>query len=316
MSTPKPDFPYRAVKNRPYFDGGQVVFHIEPTLKDAFRTSDLGDATASDLRFPFDVLYVYLGTDLGLTFNAGSTRLEGVFMNRRAGGELLMTLVGTLVAEPVHAGERGLESYTFYFGKDDMEVPILTAAAAHLSKAGQEPSLDEHEELEQFTEEDRKDILETWDFHAEERAMQTANIPTVLECVRLATNAMLYVSQYPEDMVDDYQNGFPAGFKEKYGRSDGKTRERTLSKARSAGFTLIKRVGQVFERAEAAEHGDSPAPHLRRAHWRRQVHGPNGSLRKLVWIRAARVQGGAQRERPYLIVGGEVAPTPEQDAAA
>ena len=67
----------------------------------------------------------------------------------------------------------------------------------------------------------------------------------------------------------------------------------------------------VFERALLVEaslegNGDSPTPHLRRAHWRRQAFGSRLSQRKLIWIRAARVLGGAVRERPYLIADGAV----------
>ena len=290
-----------------FFDGGQVVFHIEPRLKEAFQASDLGDATAEDLKFPFDVFYVHLGADLGMTFNAGAARLEGVFINRSQEGQVVMTLAGELVDEPSHWGERGLESFTFHFAKEDLDKPLLLAARAHLEKKSQDPNdIPELADLTGFAEAERNDILETWESHDEERRMHAANVDVVLECVRIAANALLYVSQYPEDMASDYQDGFPAGFREKIERSDGKTRERTLSKARSAGYTLIKRVGQVFERAESAEGGETPSPHLRRAHWRRQAHGPRGSLRKLIWIRAVRVLGGTHRERPYLIVDGAV----------
>lgn len=108
-------------------------------------------------------------------------------------------------------------------------------------------------------------------------------------------------------MADDYQDGFPAGFREKIERSQGKVLERNLSKARNSGFTLIKRVGGVFERAMQVEAsangggGDGPSPHMRRAHWRRQAFGPGLTRRMLMWIRAARVLGGTVRERPYLI---------------
>jgi hypothetical protein len=290
-----------------FFDGGQVVFHIEPTLKDAFRLSELGDATAADLQFPFPMLYVHLGTDLGLKFNDGAALLEGVLLHRRREGEVLVTLVGALTETPAHWGLRGLESFTFHFSKEDLHRPLLEAARDHIERESRDPNdIPELADLSQFDEKEQTEIRETWKSHDEERRLHAANIGVVMESLKLAANALLYVSQYPEDLVDDYQDGFPAGFREKIERSDGKTRERTLSKARSAGYTLIKRVGKVFERAESAETGESPSPHLRRAHWRRQAHGPRGSLRKLIWIRAVRVLGGTHRDRPYLIVDGAV----------
>lgn len=165
---------------------------------------------------------------------------------------------------------------------------------------------DELRDLSDFNDEEKAGILESWKSQSHERAMQLANIPVALDCVRMVANALLYLNQYPEDIADSYQAGFPKAFREKIERSDGKTKDRTLSRARSAGFTVIKQVGGIFERTEAMEQGDSPSPHLRRAHWRRQVHGPQNSLRKLIWIRVVKVLGGAVRDRPYLIVDGKV----------
>jgi hypothetical protein len=292
-----------------FFNGGQVVFHITPALKEAFRHSELGDATARDLKFPFKDSYIHLGTEPGLVFNGGRTQLEGVFLsekNHKDGKSVSVTLVGSLLTPPVHWGERGMETFTFHFGSDEMDMPLLDGARKHLEHHGRDPLADESlSDLSEFDNEGKKRILESWNSQAEDRRLHRENIPVVLECVRMVANALLYVSQYPDDMADDYQDGFPAGFREKIERSQGKTLERNLSKARNCGFTLIKRVGGVFERAmqkeESASGSDSPSPHMRRAHWRRQAFGAGLTQRKLIWIRAARVLGGTVRERPYLI---------------
>lgn len=298
-----------------FFSGGQVVFHIAPALKEAFRYSDLGDATARDLNFPYPDSYIHIGTDVGLVFNGGRTRLEGVFLSEKShkdGKSVSMTLVGSLLKPPSHWGERGMETFTFHFGPDEMDLPLLDGAKKHLEIQGRDLSKDKQfSDLSEFGEEERASILKSWATQAEDRRLNLENIPVVLECVRMVANALLYVSQYPDDLEDDYQEGFPAGFREKIERSQGKTLARSLSKARNSGFTLIKRVGMVFERALLVEaslegNGDSPTPHLRRAHWRRQAFGSRLSQRKLIWIRAARVLGGAVRERPYLIADGAV----------
>ena len=298
-----------------FFSGGQVVFHIAPALKEAFRYSELGDATARDLKFPFEDSYIHIGTDAGLVFNGGRTRLEGVFLSEKShkdGKSVSMTLVGTLVKTPSHWGERGMETFTFHFGSDEMDMPLLDGAKKHLESHGKEPSNDDNlSDLSKFDEAEKSRILESWATGSEDRRLHLENIPVVLECVRMVANALLYVSQYPDDLADDYQDGFPAGFREKIERSQGKALARNLSKARSSGFTLIKRVGGVFERAMQVEAcvdgiGDSPSPHMRRAHWRRQAFGVGLTQRKLIWIRSARVLGGAVRERPYLIANGAV----------
>jgi hypothetical protein len=304
-----------------FFSGGQVVFHIAPALKDAFRYSDLGDATARDLKFPFPNSYIHIGTDVGLVFNGGRTRLEGVFLSEKShkdGKSVSMTLVGSLLKAPAHWGERGMETFTFHFGSDEMDMPLLDGAKKHLEIQGRDPFKDgKFSDLSEFDEDEKAKILESWATQAEDRRLNVENIPVVLECVRMVANALLYVSQYPDDIEDDFQDGFPPGFREKIERSQGKTLARNLSKARNSGFTLIKRVGGVFERALQQEAslegiGDSPSPHLRRAHWRRQAFGAGLSQRKLIWIRAARVLGGAVRERPYLISDGAVSGNTEE----
>lgn len=294
-----------------FFNGGQVVFHISPSLKEAFRYSELGDATARDLKFPFEDSYIHIGTDSGLFFNGGRTQLEGVFLSEKQhkdGNSVSMTMVGTLLSPPAHWGERGMETFTFHFAAAEMDMPILEGARKHLEHQGRDPAEDaDLADLSEFDEEGKRRILESWATQMEERRLHRENIPVALECVRMVANALLYVSQYPDDMEDDFQDGFPAGFREKIERSQGKVLERNLSKARNSGFTLIKRVGGVFERAMQVEAsangggGDGPSPHMRRAHWRRQAFGSGLTQRKLIWIRAARVLGGTVRERPYLI---------------
>lgn len=298
-----------------FFNGGQVVFHIAPKLKEAFLLSELGDATARDLKFPYEDSYIHIGTDVGLVFNGGRTQLEGVLLSEQThsdGKSISVTLVGSLVQAPSHWGERGMETFTFHFGREEMDMPLLEGAKKYLEHQGRDPSeSDKFSDLSDFDDAGKARILESWATRAENRRLHRENIPVVLECVRMVANALLYVSQYPDDIEDGYQDGFPPGFREKIERSEGKTLERNLSKARSSGFTLIKRVGSVFERAmqvEASVEGscDSPSPHMRRAHWRRQAFGPGLTQRKLIWIRAARVLGGALRERPYLIADGAV----------
>lgn len=294
-----------------FFNGGQVVLHISSALKEAFRYSDLGDATARDLRLPFNDSYIHIGADVGLEFNAGQAKLEGVFLSEnddKDGKSLSITLVGELKKEVEHWGERGMESFTLHFSNKMLDVKILEGAQMELERLSADPEEDgRFSDLSQFDEESKNRILESWSKQAELRRLHRENIPVVLECVRMVSNALLYISQYPDDMEDDFQDGFPAGFREKIERSQGKMLERVLSKARSSGFTKIKRVGGSFERAMLIEESASgidklsPSPHLRRAHWRRQAFGSGLSQRKLIWIRATRVLGGSVRERPYLI---------------
>lgn len=290
---------------------GKVVFQIEPTLKAAFLDSDLGETTLQDLSFPHNDFYLHLGTEMGLTFNQGAAALEGVFVSwNPERKDLALTLAGNLVQEPRHWGERGLETFTMVLGEELAEMPLLDAARQSMSadKVDIDKVLAKREIPEHLQPEVEKLKVEFADALQHEREVRTDNTSTVLECVRLIANALLYISAYPEDAVPGFPDDFPKGFQEKIERSEGKVRERTLAKARSAGFSPVTRVGLVFERElkEAGLHAgqNNPggkSPHLRRAHWRRQVYGPRNALRKMIWVRVTQVLGGTARERPYVI---------------
>lgn len=286
-----------------FFNQGHVVFHIAQPLRDAFLTSDLGDATAEDLKFPFDAFYVHLGTDMGVIFNDGAARLEGALLQRHPDGAVIVCLVGGLLEEPEHWGFRGFESFNFFIDKEQLQRPLLDAIRERLAKEARDPNeLRELNDWEGFTPEQKESIQSTWATHAKERELHLKNLAVTLDAMKLVANALLYLSQYPEDAEPAWQEGTPKSYIEKYTRQDGKARAKTLSRSQHEGFTIIRKVGKLFEREQAKEQGESPSPHLRRAHWRRQAYGPKLSFRRLVWIRAVRVLGGAHRERAYLLV--------------
>jgi hypothetical protein len=295
---------------------GQVVFHIAAPLREAFLRSDLGDACGTDLKFPFPSFYLHLGADLGLMFNDGRARLEGAMLQHvESEGGLRISLVGELTEPPAHWGLRGFESFFFYLTKEQMEKPLLEAVEERLRHESRDPNtIRELSDWSDYSDESTKSIQDSWHSHSLSRELNLKNLETTRECMLLVANALLYLSQYPQDVEESWQEGAPKGHREKFDKQDAKGREKTLSRARSEGFTRIKKVGRLFERELASEDGDSPSPHLRRAHLRRQAYGPKLTLRRLVWIRAVRVLGGTQRERPYLMADDApqpgAAPTP------
>lgn len=202
-----------------------------------------------------------------------------------------MALVGALTKEPPHIGYRGLESCHFFVNEDEMDVPLLEAVKKRLSEFARDPNeVKELNDWDGFSEEQKTNIQDHWAQHSREREFTMKNVTVTLTAMKLVANALLYLSQYPDDVETAWQ-------------AQGKT----LSRAQNDGFTIIRKVGKLFEQEEAKGTGSSPAPHLRRAHWRRQAYGPGLSQRKLMWIRAARVLGGNQRERTYLVAGTEAA---------
>ena len=120
-----------------------------------------------------------------------------------------------------------------------------------------------------------------------------------MAALQLLGNALAYVSAYPEDVREQWQPGTPEAIVIKAGRA-GKEGVNAASRLFSMGFRRVRRVGEDFEVADEARGGGGGAksPHWRTGHWRHQAHGPQMSLRKLIWIRPMRILGGGGARPP------------------
>ena len=282
---------------------GEVVFHIEASLVDAFLTSDIGEMAWRDVRLPFEELYLHFGPAHGLMFNGGAARLEGVLVSRHKSGSTGFTLIGELVEPRASWLDCAAQSFSFAINEDELDQPMEAVIDAISNRAQQHLTADPDEELKECDEATREDIKENWARTRKLEEVQLINRESMRGCLRLVANALLYITGYPDDVSEEWQEGTPQAFRAKVERATGKERARALSKARRSGFTRIHRVGKLFAVAGAAdpEPGASPSPHWRRAHWRRQRHGPVNALVKVIWVRGTRVLGGATRGKPYFV---------------
>lgn len=292
-----------------FMTGGQVIFHLEPELVQAFLTSDVGEVTFADIKLPFDSFYLHFGAAHGLTINEGRARLEGVFVERHPRtGEVGFSLVGDLFEPKATWEESSDQSFTFLIRAEALTQSLDTAIDAEVDAAQKKLTADPDVELAELEPESRADIKEHWQRMGRLDEVKVANRETLKACLRLVANALLYITGYPDDVTDDWQDGTPQAFRDKVARLTGKEQARAISKARSSGFTRIRRVGSIFQRDEtreaaAAGGGSGPSPHWRRAHWRRQHYGEANALVKVIWVRGARVLGATVRGAPYRVTG-------------
>lgn len=292
-----------------FFAYGQAVFYIEPRLARAFLDSDVSEVRFADVLTPFDCFYLHFGTRSDLTFNDGAATLEGVVVEKRK-GELQLVLLGRLNDNPDRPWqERYDESLQLMVTPARMHMPMLRAiddiVADQIRRAHPEAE-DIDKLLGDLGEKERDDVLAYWAKQAPYYEAAGRSGAVLRQCATLVANALLYITAYKDDVQDDWQDGTPPSFREKVARSTGKAKERALSKARSAGYTPLHRVGRQFVQAEddAGTHDadrKGPSPHMRRSHWRNQPYGPQNSLRRLKWIRAVRVLGATVRGAPYAV---------------
>jgi hypothetical protein len=129
--------------------------------------------------------------------------------------------------------------------------------------------------------------------------------------LKLIVNSLAYLTAYPKDVETKWPSNTPSTLLKQLAKTDNRNEQRRIqSKLASMGFTPVhicgRRLADEIERnaVAVAGHGQR-AVHWRRGHWRRQPHGPQNSLRKLLWLMPTLVNPSGSQEEPlghlYLV---------------
>lgn len=98
-------------------------------------------------------------------------------------------------------------------------------------------------------------------------------------------NCIFYLAQYPESIVEKYQDDTPKGLIEKINRATTETQKnRNRKKINDHGYSRIKFVHSVIKSESNIETGREVSTHWRRGHWRNQPYGHGLSSHKYLWI--------------------------------
>lgn len=107
--------------------------------------------------------------------------------------------------------------------------------------------------------------------------------------VRMVLNALAYRRHVQEVLPSQWPSQAPEGLIRKAVDGSPRERERAISKLWHLGFVPVQSLGMQFGEALDGQERSSPVSHWRRGHWRNQPHGPQMSLRKLIWVTPVRV---------------------------
>ncbi|TXI09615.1 MAG: hypothetical protein E6Q76_05355 [Rhizobium sp.] len=123
-----------------------------------------------------------------------------------------------------------------------------------------------------------------------------------------AVAAMLcYITAYPDTAADSYAGANPETLKT-FQHATEKRKQRILQNWEASGISRVHLFKDPFESGSSKPQGDIgvKAAHVRRGHWRMQVHGAGRALRKLIWLHPQLINAAhpAQtRDRVYEVEG-------------
>lgn len=265
---------------------GSVVYDFKRPLADALAASSVGSISISDLKFPFDGAYISFAPRKDLVLRSGA-QVSGAYVFFNPGQDLRFMLTAPLPAG-VPLPERWEEVYYLRILEKNFYSDV--------EKAIEQALVDDAEDLNQAAKRLRgsTEVREQMGLTVIERALERneANAATFSRCVQLIVSALCYVTAFPSDTFVDWQEGTPEKLRAKASAAGTKGAQRATSKLNALGYRRVHHVGQEFEESAERIGEGTVGPHLRRGHWRAQAHGPQMTLRKVIWIRPTRVLGG------------------------
>jgi len=276
---------------------GAATYVFKEPLVDALLATDVNDVKIWDLEFPFDCVYFHFGARPDLLLQSGAP-VTGAYLLWSRGLSLRVVLTAPL-PESTLFKDKWAETYdlrllphTFHLGLEDAIERALADDLDDLKDAAKKVAAQNHPMA-------AASVATTEAFIRRNEA----NHATFTKCLQLIASALCYVEAYPSDASTTWQVGTPAKLREKAETAAPKEAGRAASKLNAMGYRKVRYIGGQFaeaaERSEGAEAGHRD-PHMRRAHWRWQAHGPKMSLRKLIRVQATRVLGGVFSTEPRV----------------
>lgn len=267
--------------------GGKHVYHFAPELTRAFLNSDCGEMRIEDVPPRTRSMYFHFGPQPSpeLSWGEGRYHFEGAYLVYDAAESLRIVLCSRAAegAPPLEAWQARYDlrvlASQFALPADEAIDLALEADLADIQiaidKMWARGESAHAEESVQLAERMRRD-------HS---AFRTA--------LRLVLNALAYMEVEPTDVLPCWPANPPERLFAQLFSPSPKARARVEDKLWSLGYSPVYYIGQAFADAagssgEDHSHG-SPKVHWRRGFWRRQAHGPQYSLRKLLWIRPTMV---------------------------
>lgn len=308
-----------------FFATGKQIFDFPPELSQLFKKTDVDDISMEHVKLPYPVIYLHFGPQADIPLGDGWFA-EGAYL-----AELRTNTDARHINISVVSGHESLARYldvdqgfepSYSLGLGPTHQSMALAEAIDLVLADKLNTLKDEIENEPI----RKLIeaqIRSGDLPSGAVSVQKRNAQEELsllmprheafkKILRLAVNALVYINAYPDDIETRWPaNTSPSKLRELAKAKDKKEKARVMSELARAGFTPVhlcgkQLVAELEKQESRAPGGDrTVAMHWVRGHWRRQVHGPGRTLRKLIW-RMPLLRGTRQVEEADTEPAGHV----------
>lgn len=309
---------------------GRQIFDLPRRLVDMLANSDSDDLQVSQLKAPYRMQYIHVGPRDGIEFDSG-WRFDGAYVI--ASPENVAMYLTSVPDAPEDLRKwvyRAEPAFKFVFEADDLVLDIGTAVDVSVARwlARLEEERDGAPERQADAEVLASElglgagavVVVTGQRVADEKERILSRKEAAHAALTIVVNALCYLTAYPDDIERQWQPEAPRGLIEEL--TEGKTpgaRRRAEMSLNSQGYGIVHLCGMHFRSeqdvgTEVDGFGVGVRTHWRRGHFRNQPHGPQRSLRKLVWIMPLLVNseqllpGEEVPGRIYRISGDQLAP--------
>lgn len=272
---------------------GRNLFHLSSGILEEFLETDVENIELDAISFPYECFYLSFGKQDSLSLYDNKRYVDGAYIFAYENLPLQIAL-STLTTSWDYSNQ-----YEWMFNSDKYYyIPIKTEDKSktfgELIEIALENELREHKDDEQ--------IPNTWTYTIDENEINIINkrpesakkdqeeislgFETFRKALRLIVNSLCYISQYKEDIEEEWIEGIPEKLIKKVEEADTEKKLRkATSKLTSMGYSKVKICGKKFTEHNSESKDGEIRPHWRRGHWRKQPYGKGLQERKLLWIR-------------------------------
>jgi hypothetical protein len=258
---------------------GKRILHFTPELTQAFVNSDSSDMRISDVAPEYRAQYFRfdMPEDSPILLSGGNVVFEGAYVLFAAGESMRICLTGRPIS-PMPLNMQWRERYDLliraeHFGKPAQDA-IDLALADDIAFANKQAEAGSARGMGAMVALSCNALIER----------QREDHGAFKQALQLVLNACAYLQIEAEDNLKRWSDGAPAKLLRQVEDGSPKEVERAHSKLWSLGHVPIFHIGEEFGRKYRAPDAGVRA-HWRKGHFRRQPHGPQMSLRKLIWLR-------------------------------